>query len=131
LCFQDDRLQEVKWRQWKAHLFQQDHMHSTWSPHAKSRLYNLEWDLREEHQIGFPHGWVVYPMAAAVGAFVKTLMIEPAIRPGTPDPYAAPKSGEPRPGDHLQIGPIAPYVAALVRAGELPQPHHGGDPAPG
>ena len=24
-------------------------------------VYNLEWDPREERQVGFPHGWVIAP----------------------------------------------------------------------
>ena len=32
LCIQGNRLQAVKWHQWKAHLFQQDGFMSTWSP---------------------------------------------------------------------------------------------------
>jgi arylsulfatase A-like enzyme len=30
LCFNGNRLQAVKWRQWKVHLFQQDDFYSTW-----------------------------------------------------------------------------------------------------
>ena len=48
LCMQGNRLQSVKWRQWKAHLFQQDDMYSTWSPYSAPHVHNLEWDLREE-----------------------------------------------------------------------------------
>jgi arylsulfatase A-like enzyme len=43
LCMQGNRLQAVKWRQWKAHLFQQDHALSIWSPYNVPRLHNLEW----------------------------------------------------------------------------------------
>jgi arylsulfatase len=32
LCLQGSRLQAVKWRQWKVHLFQQDDFYSTWTP---------------------------------------------------------------------------------------------------
>jgi hypothetical protein len=32
-------------------------------------------------------------MAAAVSAFMKTLAIEPPIKPGVPDPYLPPKPG--------------------------------------
>ncbi len=78
-------------------------------------LYNLEWDPREEHEVDFPHGWVVHPMAAAAGAFLKTLVIEPPIKPGTPDPYLPPKPGELRPEEHLQIGVITQYVTSLTK----------------
>jgi arylsulfatase A-like enzyme len=126
LCFQGNRLQAVKWRQWKLHLFQQDAMSSTWTPYNASHLHNLEWDPREEHDILFPHGWVVHPMAAAIGAFLKTLATEPPIKAGAPDPYTPPQPGDLRPEEHLQVGVISQFVTTLVRAHEeLPQPHPG------
>jgi hypothetical protein len=126
LCFRGNRLQAVKWRQWKLHLFQQDAMSSTWTPYNASHLHNLEWDPREEHDILFPHGWVVHPMAAAIGAFLKTLATEPPIKAGAPDPYTPPQPGDLRPEEHLQVGVISQFVTTLVRAHEeLPQPHPG------
>ena len=65
-------------------------------------------------QVDFPHGWVMHPVAAAAGAFLKTLVAEPPIKPGTPDPYAPPKPGELLPQTHLQIGPIMQYITTLV-----------------
>ena len=65
-------------------------------------------------------------MAAAAGAFLKTLAIEPPIKPGTPDPYTPPKPGELRPEEHVQLGPIVQFVTSLVRAQEeAAEPHHG------
>jgi arylsulfatase A-like enzyme len=132
LCFQGNRLQAIKWHQWKAHLFQQDDFMSTWVPYNMPHLHNLEWDPREEHEVDFPHGWAVHPMAAAAGAFLKSLVMEPPIKPGTPDPYTPPEPGEMRPEEHLQIGPITQFVTSLVRAhDEPPDPHHGLDHASG
>ena len=126
LCLQGNRLQAVKWRQWKAHLFQQDEFMSTWSAYNMPHLHNLEWDPREEHPVDFPHGWVVHPMAAAAGAFLQSLAMEEPIKPGTPDPYTPPKPGERRVEEHLQIGPITQYVTTLVQTqDELPPPPHG------
>ena len=126
LCLQGNRLQAVKWRQWKLHLFKQDEFMGTWTPFNEPHLHNLEWDPREEHEVDFPHVWVVHPMAAAGGAFLKTLAAEPPIKPGTPDPYTPPEPGEFRPEEHLQIGPITQVVTTLVRAhDELPDPPHG------
>ena len=71
LCLQGNRLQAAKWHQWKVHLFKQDDFYSTWAPLNMPILYNLEWDPREEHQVDFPHGWVLHPVAAAAGAFLK------------------------------------------------------------
>jgi arylsulfatase len=126
LCLQGNRLQAVKWRQWKVHLFQQDSALSTYSPYNGPHLHNLEWDPREEHEVGFPHGWVLHPMAAAVGAFLRSLATEPPIKPGTPDPYTPPRPGELRAEEHLQVGAITQYSSFLVRShDELPDPNHG------
>ena len=77
-------------------------------------------------QVDFPHAWVLHPVAAAAGAFLKSLVVEPPIKPGTPDPYVPPKPGELLPQTHLQIGPIMQYVTTLVRShDELPDPGHG------
>ncbi|HEY5247479.1 MAG TPA: sulfatase-like hydrolase/transferase [Dermatophilaceae bacterium] len=126
LCIQGNRLQAIKWRQWKAHLFQQDGFTSTWSPLNMPRIYNLEWDPREEHEVDFPHGWTVHPMAAAAGVFLQTLAMEPPIKPGTPDPYTPPGPGELRPETHIQLGVITQFNTVLVKShDEPPQPEHG------
>jgi len=128
LCLQGNRLQAVKWRQWKLNLFQQEEMFSTWTPYNTPHLHNLEWDPREEHQVGFPHAWVLHPMAVAAGAFLRTLAMEPPIKPGTPDPYTPPKPGELRVEEQIQIGPILQFVTTLVKAqGVPPDPPHGID----
>jgi arylsulfatase A-like enzyme len=138
LCLQGNRLQAIKWRQWKAHLFHQDDFYSNWTPYNMPMLYNLEWDPREEHQVGFPHGWVAHPMAAAAGAFLKSLAIEPPIKPGTPDPYTPPEPGQLVPQEHLQIGPITQFVTTLHHPDGRPpadvrqhQPEHGVHPPRG
>jgi arylsulfatase A-like enzyme len=132
LCLQGNRLQAVKWRQWKLHLFQQDVATSTFSPYNAPHLHNLEWDPREEHEVTFPHAWAIHPMAAAIGAFLKSLGTEPPIKPGTPDPYTPPEPGELRAEEHLQIGPITQYVTSLARShDQLPDPHHGLEHAAG
>ena len=69
---------------------------------------------------------MLHPVAAAAGAFLKSLVAEPPIKPGTPDPYVPPEPGELVPQTHLQIGPIMQYVTTLVRShDELPDPGHG------
>ena len=114
------------------HLFQQDDFYSTWVPYSIPHLHNLEWDPREEHQVDFAHIWVAHPMAAAAGAFLKSLAIEPPIKPGTPDPYTPPKPGQLIPQEHLQIGPIVQFVTTLRHPNGGPpadvrqhQPEHG------
>jgi arylsulfatase len=107
-------------------LFKQDDFYSTWSPLNMPLVYNLEWDPREEHQVDFPHGWVAHPIAAAAGAFLKSLVAEPPIKTGTPDPYIPPKPGTFSAETHLQLGPIIQFVTSLVEEhDELPDPGHG------
>jgi arylsulfatase len=126
LCLQGNRIQAAKWRQWKVHLFKQDDFYSTWVPYNMPHLHNLEWDPREEHQVDFPHAWVLEPIAAAAGAFLGTLAAEPPIKPGTPDPYTPPAPGDWEAQTSLQIGPITQYATAFIRThDELPPPHHG------
>ena len=93
LHLQGNRLQAAKWHQWKAHLFKQDDFYSTWSPLNMPLIYNLEWDPREEHQVDFPHGWVAHPIAAAAGAFLKSLVVEPPIKTGDARPVHAAETG--------------------------------------
>jgi arylsulfatase len=125
LCIQGNRLQAAKWHQWKVHLFQQDDFTSSWVPYNLPLIYNLEWDPREEHELDFPHAWVLHPVAAAAAAFLKSLVAEPPVKPGTADPYAPPKPGEMRPEEHLKIGPIVEYATTLVHANGAAEPAHG------
>jgi arylsulfatase A-like enzyme len=128
LCLQGNRLQAVKWHQWKMHLFEQAEMMSTWSPYNVPQIYNLEWDPREEHEVSFPHAWVAHPMAAAASAFMRTLEIEPPIKPGTPDPYVPPKPGELQPEEHIQLGFITQFVTTLVKTNKkMQEPYIGLD----
>jgi arylsulfatase A-like enzyme len=126
LYLQGSRLQAVKWRQWKVHLFEQDGFLSTWSAYNMPHLHNLEWDPREEDQVSFAHAWVMHPMAAAINAFLMSLAMEPPIKEGTPDPYTPPAPGEWTAQSAIQLGPITQYVTSLVQTHhDLPQPPHG------
>lgn len=91
-------------------MFQQDDFYSDWLPCNVPRVYNLEWDPCEEHAVDFPHFWVVHPMAAAAGAFLKSLALEPPVKPGTPDPYTPP-----RPGERSRLGTEVCLLLACFR----------------
>jgi arylsulfatase len=122
-----NRIQSAKWgQQWKINLFHQESFMGPWYPLNEPHVINLFWDPREEHQTSFAHGWLAYPIAAAAAAFLKTLVMEPPIKPGTPDPYEPPKPGDFLPQSHLELGPIVHYVTKLVQSHEqLPDPHVG------
>jgi arylsulfatase len=98
---------------------------SAWTAYNMPHLHNLEWDSREEHEVDFPHSWVIDPIVAAAAAFLETLVAEPPIKPGTPAPYTPPRPGDLRSEEHLQVSPIIHHVTSLVRAqdGDAPAAH--------
>jgi hypothetical protein len=65
-------------------------------------------------------------MATAAGAFLKSLAIEPPIKPGAPDPCTPPQPGELRPDEHIQFGLMTQFVTTLPRLHDgPPEPDHG------
>jgi hypothetical protein len=125
LCLQGNRLQAVKWRQWKLHLFQQDQVASTFSPYNAPHLHNLEWDPRRARDRLPP--WLGHPPD---GRRHRRLPQKPGHR-------AADQAGHPRPlhpaptrgaaGRGAPAGrPITQYVTALTRShDQLPDLDHG------
>ncbi len=84
----DDRLQAVKWRNWKMHFYRQDTMVDPPVKYPVPMIYNLYTDPREEDHKA--DTWVVYPMMKIVRDFEKTTTKYPLIPMGTPDPYLPP-----------------------------------------
>jgi len=84
-----DRLQAVKWRNWKMHLYRQDTMFDPPVKLPVPMLHNLYTDPREE-KISIDT-WVVHPMLNIVGEFEQSVKKYPLIPMGTPDPYIPPK----------------------------------------
>ena len=121
LCMQANRLQAVKWHQWKAVLFKQDDFYSTWVPNNMPMLYNLEWDPREEHQVDFPHAWVIEgPIGAVVGAFLKSLAAEPRSSRGPPTRTRRP--------DQATCGPRRTFSSGPSSSSSRSPPHTTGFP---
>jgi hypothetical protein len=84
----DNRLQAVKWRNWKMHFYRQDTMADPPVKFPVPVLYNLYTDPREEKPTINP--WVLYPMLKIVRAFEESLKKCPLIPMGTLDPYEPP-----------------------------------------
>jgi arylsulfatase len=80
-----DRLQAVKWRNWKMHFYRQDTMFDPPVKNPVPTLYNLYTDPREEKPTA--DTWVVGPVLKIVGEFEKSVKQHPLIPMGTPDPY--------------------------------------------
>jgi arylsulfatase A-like enzyme len=92
-----DRLQAVKWRNWKLHFYRQDTMIDPPVKLGVPNLYNLYTDPREEKPT--VDTWVAYPMFNIVVDFEKSLTRYPLIPMGTPDPYepSQSKNSQPEP----------------------------------
>jgi arylsulfatase len=90
LVFCADRLQAVKWRNYKLHFYQQDTMMSPPVKLAVPRLYNLYINPREEDDKIAHDSWVVGPILKMIGAFELSTKEHPLIPMGTPDPYTPP-----------------------------------------
>jgi len=87
-----DRLQAVKWRNWKVHFMRQETMFDPPVTNPVPTIHNLYTDPREEKPT--VDSWVVGPVLEVVGDFEESVKQHPLIPMGTPDPYR-PESSKP------------------------------------
>jgi len=91
--FVADRLEAVKWHNWKIAFY--DSERDWWTPPAKlgvPKIFDLVSDPTEEYPATLtPNGWVSVPMMKIVDELDASLKKYPPIKPGTPDPYVPPK----------------------------------------
>ena len=83
-----ERLQAVKWRNWKLHFMRQDTMFDPPVKNPVPTIFNLYRDPREETPTA--DSWVVGPILKIVGANEASVKQYPLIPMGTPDPYTPP-----------------------------------------
>jgi len=83
-----DRLQAVKWRNWKMHFMRQETMFDPPVMNPVPTIYNLYTDPREEKPTA--DTWVVGPVLKIVDEFEQSVKQNPLIPMGTPDPYQPP-----------------------------------------
>jgi arylsulfatase len=86
-----DRLQAVKWHNWKMHLIWQVNMYDPPVTLPLPRIINLLTDLKEERDAGAKAGFVSVPMTKLLTEWEASLKKYPPIKMGTPDPYTPPK----------------------------------------
>jgi arylsulfatase A-like enzyme len=86
-----DRLQAVKWRHYKMHLYKQDTMVAPPLKLGVPLLFDLYTNPREDDDKPTVDSWVVGPMLKMIGAFEESLKKHPLIAMGTADPYTPPK----------------------------------------
>lgn len=82
-----DRLQAVKWRNYKVHFYQQETMVSPAVKLPIPLLINLYTNPREDADETTLDSWVVGPVLKMVGEFEASVKRNPLIPMGTPDPY--------------------------------------------
>ena len=91
--FVADRLEAVKWRNWKVVFY--DEEGDWWTPPTKlgnPKAFDLITDPKEEYpQTGLRSSWIAGPAMKVVVEFEQSLKKHPPIAPGTPDPYTPPK----------------------------------------
>jgi hypothetical protein len=90
----DNRLQAVKWRNYKVHFYQQNTMVSPPVKVALPHLFNLYTNPREDEEKLSVDSWVFGPVLKMVAAFEESVKEHPLIPMGTPDPYQ-PRSARP------------------------------------
>lgn len=85
-----DRLQAVKWRQYKVHFYQQETMVSPPVKLPVPFLFNLYTNPQEDELKPALDTWVIGPVLKIIGEFEASLKDHPLIPVGTPDPYVPP-----------------------------------------
>jgi arylsulfatase len=90
--FVADRLEAIKWRNWKIVFY--DRQRDWWTPPAKlgsPKAFDLITDPKEEYpETALRNTWNAAPAMKIVAEFEESLRRYPAIPPGTPDPYLPP-----------------------------------------
>lgn len=91
--FVADRLEAVKWRNWKVVFY--DEERDWWTPPTKlgsPKAFDLITDPKEEYPAtGLRNSWVAGPALAVLAEFELSLKKHPPIPVGTPDPYTPAK----------------------------------------
>jgi arylsulfatase A-like enzyme len=87
-----ERLQAVKWRNYKLHFYKQDTMVSPPEKLGVPLLINLYTNPTEDSDEPTTDSWVVGPALKIIGRFEESLKQYPLIPMGTPDPYRPPSA---------------------------------------
>jgi arylsulfatase len=88
IVYNNDDVYGYKWRNWKMHLIELENMNSEPRQLNVPRIYNLISDPKEEYNMASEATWVLPVMFEKIVGFQQTLLEEPPIPLGTPDPYS-------------------------------------------
>lgn len=87
-----DTLSAYKWRDWKVHFVRLDSMFGTPEPQNFPLIFNLIKDPKEQYpDRSGETTWVLPAVSKRIVEFSGTLVEEPPIQLGTPDPYLPPE----------------------------------------
>jgi arylsulfatase len=92
IIFCADRLQAIKWRNFKVHFYLQETMVSPATKLPIPLLFNLHTNPQEITDKVVPDSWVIGPALKMVGEFEASTKKYPLIPMGTPDPYTPPRA---------------------------------------
>jgi arylsulfatase len=88
-----DRLEAVKWKNWKMVLYEEQR--DWWTPPVKlgtPKIFDLVTDPKEEYPASTSrNSWVATPAVKLLTEFEQSFKKYPPIAPGTPDPYTPTK----------------------------------------
>ena len=91
IVYNNDDVYGYKWRNWKMHLVEIENMDSSPQHLNVPRIYNLITDPKEQYNMASEATWLAPVLFKKIVAFQKTLVEEPPIQLGTPDPYEPPQ----------------------------------------
>jgi arylsulfatase len=81
----------LKWRNWKLHLKEMDTVFGEVKQYGMPKVYNLYRDMSERENVFFADTWVPKAAMPKLEEHAASLIKEPPIKPGTPDPYEPPQ----------------------------------------
>lgn len=114
--FVADRLQAVKWNNWKMHFYRQDTMVDPPVENPVPVMYDLFADPREEKP---EMSWAIGPIYEVVAEFEDSVKKYPLIPIGTPDPYQPPVQSRLIKSSSSDQNSRAAYIKRLMDTGEL------------
>ncbi len=90
IVYSGNQIFGVKWRNWKLNFMEQETVFSEILTFGTPRVYNLLTDPGETQNVLFPATWVPQAALGQLAVHGGSLVAEPPIAPGTPDPYRPP-----------------------------------------
>ena len=87
IIYNGDDVYGYKWRNWKMHLIELEHMNAEPRQLNVPRVYNLISDPKEQYNMATEATWVLPVMFEKIVEFKQSLIGEPPIPLGTQDPY--------------------------------------------